>query len=625
MRIRFLCCLMAVCVASVSAEAKIVEISKETVSAAIDKADKSHPRLFINDKQLADLKQRIEKDVELEKYNKALLYRANIYLGKEPCERKLTGRRLLGVSREVLGRVLFLSWAYRMTGDGKYKDRCVAEMLAAGEFSDWNPSHFLDVGEMTAALAIGYDWLYNDLTEDERAKIRGAIVEKGLEESREKDGKKHWWVTTANNWNQVCHGGLTCGALAVMEDEQELSNFIIHRAVNNVQVAMAEYEPDGAYPEGPGYWSYGTSYNVIMIAALDSALGNSFALGEHDSFLKSAEYYLFATGPTGLYYNYADCGSRGSFNPAVYWFARKTGDASVAWWQDKLWEKYINSKPSELVQERTAVFGLLWKTGKQVVPDRLSYVGKGRNPVAMFRSGWDDDAIYVGIKGGSPGSNHAHMDVGSFVIDAMGERWAWDLGPENYNKIEQLGMNLWDRSQGSDRWKIYRYNNTSHNTLVVNGKHQRVGGFGEIIQNFDNKEDKLKTVAIDMSSAYAGELKSAIRTVMLNEKEKAMVSVIDLLEAGDKPARVKWQMATKAEVEIRTLADNNNMAILKQNGKELQILAAGEKAINFEIYSAAPQEKWDAKNDGMKFIGFDLELDAKEKVNMIVMLMPEKK
>lgn len=44
----------------------------------------------------------------------------------------------------------------------------------------WNPSHFLDVAEMTGGLAIGYDWLYDDLSPESREKIRQAIVAKGL-------------------------------------------------------------------------------------------------------------------------------------------------------------------------------------------------------------------------------------------------------------------------------------------------------------------------------------------------------------------------------------------------------------------------------------------------------------
>lgn len=67
-----------------------------------------------------------------------------------------------------------------MTGDDQFKERAEQEMLAAAAFPDWNPSHFLDVGEMTAALAIGYDWLYDALPPASRAIIRQAIVEKGL-------------------------------------------------------------------------------------------------------------------------------------------------------------------------------------------------------------------------------------------------------------------------------------------------------------------------------------------------------------------------------------------------------------------------------------------------------------
>ena len=45
---------------------------------------------------------------------------------------------------------------------GRGTERLEEEMLAAAGFSDWNPGSFLDVAEMTTALAIGYDWLHDD-------------------------------------------------------------------------------------------------------------------------------------------------------------------------------------------------------------------------------------------------------------------------------------------------------------------------------------------------------------------------------------------------------------------------------------------------------------------------------
>lgn len=100
-------------------------------------------------------------------------------------------------------------------------------MLAAAAFADWNPSHFLDVAEMTAALGIGYDWLYEELSEEDRRGIREAIVEKGLKPSLTVNS----WTRAVHNWNQVCNAGMAIGALAVAESEPELAARMVARAV----------------------------------------------------------------------------------------------------------------------------------------------------------------------------------------------------------------------------------------------------------------------------------------------------------------------------------------------------------------------------------------------------------
>jgi hypothetical protein len=53
-------------------------------------------------------------------------------------------------------------------------------MLTVANFPDWHPEHFLDTAELTTALAIGYDWLYDYLSPEDRSAIRRAIVDKGL-------------------------------------------------------------------------------------------------------------------------------------------------------------------------------------------------------------------------------------------------------------------------------------------------------------------------------------------------------------------------------------------------------------------------------------------------------------
>src|SRR5690606_2858452 len=87
-----------------------------------------------------------------------------------------------------------------------------------------------------------------------------------------------------NNWNQVCNAGFVLAALALAEEEPSLAREVIAGVRETLPYAMAAYEPAGAYPEGPVYWGYGTRFNILILAALESALGQDFGLGRRPGF-----------------------------------------------------------------------------------------------------------------------------------------------------------------------------------------------------------------------------------------------------------------------------------------------------------------------------------------------------
>ena len=209
------------------------------------------PRLLLQKGEEARLVGAVARDPQIKAVWDVVRRSADAMLTEPPVTRTVVGRRLLGESRRCLRRMTHLGLAYRVSGDRKYLERGKAEMLAAAAFSDWNPSHFLDVAEMTAALAIGVDWLHDGLDESSRATIRRAIVEKGLRPSLTNDH----WAKGDNNWNQVCNAGMTLGALVVAEEAPDLAASIVTRAIEGVPFAMKGYAPDGAYPEGASYWS----------------------------------------------------------------------------------------------------------------------------------------------------------------------------------------------------------------------------------------------------------------------------------------------------------------------------------------------------------------------------------
>jgi len=609
--IRLSVCVLVLCGASCTAASGLRDIPIEEVRAALARPVRPHPRLLITDEQLREIQTRVKSNPALQAFYRALIDKADAILPEKPVERIKTGKRLLGVSRRCLDRVMHLSAAYRFTGKRVYLQRAEREMLAAAGFSDWNPSHFLDVAEMTTALAIGYDWLYHDLSEASRDTIRRAMVEKGFRTSLQ---DRHW-LRSQSNWSQVCHGGITMGLLALLEEEPEFAEKLIHRAVNGVQPTMAKYEPDGAYPEGPSYWVYGSTYNVLLLAALESALGTDFGLSEAPGFARSAEFYLHVTGPTGLRFNYPDCGSRGSFTLAVFWFASKYNQPALAWHQHQRWREALKNDPSVLVADRFAPLLLAWCHSEPVTPKALVWRGRGSNAVALFRSSWTDpNATYLAIKGGSPGVSHGHMDVGSFVIDAAGLRWALDLGPESYNKIESRGMDLWDRSPGAERWTIFRYNNTSHNTLVVNGQPQHVEATAPIVRFSDRQA--FPHVVFDLSSVYAGQLAQARRGASLLPNGQILIQ--DEFEAPDAGATVRWAMVTPVAVTI----EDDRHARLDQQGKTMRLTVLTDAQTQLKTWSTAPKADYDAPNPGTCLVGFEVAVPAGQKVRTTVLLQP---
>lgn len=580
---------------------------------------RDHPRLFVTQSQLEQLAASVAKDPLCKKIAAVIVAQADSLLETQPVERQLEGRRLLGVSRTCLDRVLTLATAYHLTADARYVERCQSEMLAAARFKDWNPSHYLDVAEMTFGLAIGYDWLYDQLDPASREEIRRAIVEKGVQ--LQFDSNHASWVRRTNNWGQVCHGGMTVGALAVLEHEPELAAKTVYSAIHNVTVSMKAYAPNGGYPEGPSYWSYGTSYNVALIAAVESVLGNNFGLVNAPGFRKTATFPVLACGPSGLYFNYCDGRPERGLSPISFWFAKRFGNGELQRNERAHWELALSSSPDL----RTANLGRFWQlaliwmggarpNASNTLP--LSWSSGGSVPITVHRSSWTDlNATFVGLKAGSPSGSHGHMDIGSFVFDSDGVRWAIDLGVEGYHGIESRGMGLWNRSQDGDRWKIFRLNNFSHNTLVINGQLQHADGDASIIQFSD---DSTRTYSIvDMSSVYAGQAESARRGVMLHKSREILVQ--DELTGLKEGSRVRWQMVTPGIPE----RPGQKSLVLRQDGQRLQMAITMPPSLAWtQVETEQPPNSWDSPNPGTRMVAFEAVAPASGKLTLAVTLTP---
>ncbi len=575
-----------------------------------------HPRLLFAGGEEKKLEEKINASPQLQKIRDRVMTQANALLSVPPVTRVMEGRRLLGVSRTCQERILLLGMAWRLTGDDRYLQRAKKELLAVASFTDWNPSHFLDVAEMTAAVAVGYDWFYAGLDAKDRALLRSAIVEKGIKPSLP---EKHFWMRVAHNWNQVCHGGMVLGALAVAEDEPKLASEVISRALECVPVALKCYEPDGAYPEGATYWSYGTTYTVMMIEALRSSLGSDFGLSNHPGFLPSADYMLHVTGPTLLFHNYSDSRQANGPMTAMWWFARERKDPALLFnEQRRVIGKDSGSTPQD---NRFIPLMLLWASPETIskasgTPPRKDWIGGGANPVAFLRSGWGKEDLFVGIKGGSPSVNHGHMDVGSFVIDWGGVRWGVDPGVQDYFGLEKKGLKLFEMSQNSARWNVFRISNASHNMIVINEHPQNVSGNALIIAR--GVEGETPSVEVDCSSVFAGQAKKVLR--MLSLPRRNAVEITDAVEDTSEAGSVVWQMGTMAEASV-----SGQDVLLHQSGKTLKVSSVGPAKGSWSIIDCLkPRRDFDAPNPGLKLLRYEVPVRSGESLKIVIRmeLMP---
>ncbi len=573
--------------------AEFPETSTSPLQGILSTLRRGHPRLILTEDGLKQLRALISKDSGARKLRDSLRDSAERILREKTVEYKIVGPRLLTQSRRCLIRTYLLSLFYRLEGDKKFRHRAVKELEAAASFPDWNPSHFLDTAEMAHAFAIGYDWLFEWLDDSERAVIRDALIEKGLRPSLDFYRKGRWWVAARHNWNQVCNGGIAIGALAVAEEEPELAGYIVEQAIRSVRLPMGEYEPDGAWSEGPGYWHYATRYNVYLLAALESALGTDFDLSKMPGFSEAGMFRIHSTGPTELTFNFADAGARAGHASEMFWLSRRFNRPLYAW------------------EERRQMGGgdawdLLWYDpgGRGPAESGVPLSAHFRNvEVAFLRSAWEDRAaLYVGFKGGDNRANHSHLDLGTFVFDALGVRWAHDLGRDDYNMPGYFG---------GKRWTYYRLKSEGHNIVTLKGENQNPQGRAPLI-GFGGDPEFPFAIA-DLKAAYPGKLNSHQRGLALVEGRHLLV--VDELELAE-PSELHWTLQTAREIQIK-----GNRAEVLQRGRKLTARILSPEGAKFEVLpSSGPPPQ--AQSREIARLLFRVPAEANIPVRIAVLLTP---
>jgi len=488
---------------------------------------------------------------------------------------------ILPISREVINRIVILANAYRVTGNEVYAKRAWQELECVCNYPDWCPTHFLATAEMALAVSVGYDWLYDYLSDTQKDILADKVFDYAITPALSKNYIKNWFTWSKNNWNSICYSGIGIACMCFASYYPDEAAEFLAMCYKNMPIAFQNFTPDGVYVEGPGYSESGINAIVNFIASSQNFFGTDFGMSEIDGFEQVGEFAVNITTPTGVF-NFGDNENRTGFSPALHWFA-DTFDSnliSVYEMQD-VPGKYIPNTAQYTERNGAGRDYTLCNLWYNRCPSDVSAASEsfdksvylksdyGQEIVAVRSAFLDNNATYAGIKGGYNYTNHGDLDVGTFVYEALGERWAEELGRGSYD-----APNYFVNLPAGGRWKNYCKRAEGQNTLVINPKMSTDDQYPLATGHFTSySADENGTLCkLDMSECYCmnGVIK-AERTFFMNSDFSQFTLTDDV--TCSVPSEIYWFMHTKADIDI---AEDGKSAILTINGKHVKAVLSGD-------------------------------------------------
>ena len=364
---------------------------------------------------------------------------------------------------------------------------------------------FLDCAETAVAVSLAYDWLYDKLSDEEREAIENALFRQVLEPALAAyEDPSLPWPRRRDNCALVSNAGILVTALAVLERYRDVATRLVANSVAASQRSFEAFAPDGAWPEGLSYWSLAIRYASLMVAALESTLGESLGLADRPGFAQTGDFALHTVGPFGAAFNFGDSERQFDISPLA-WLAYRYKRPIDGWLLRDYDGWYLPF---------TTIWGKRPRAGPQTLDLAKGKIFRG-TALACFRNTWSSAPaarpVYLAIKGGNALADgrasagrpedamlHIQADAGSFVLDGARRRWVIDLGSDDYDLPGYFDHGADNRS--GRRWQYYRTQAAGHNTLVIDGLNQIPNAQAPILGG--DVDGECKWVVFDLSAAY---------------------------------------------------------------------------------------------------------------------------
>jgi hypothetical protein len=533
-------------------------------------SDMAHPRLWLGPKQLAAFRKSLKKDANhcgwetfFEKSVQPWLDRD---ISPEPApypDNKRTPpiwRATYVACQELIYAIRHLAIAGHVTDDAAMRARARDWLLAV---ADWDPAgttsrSYTDewAFRVNVALAWGYDWLHAELSEDERTRVRSALLIRTRETADHviKHANIHLFPYDSHAVRAVS-AVLIPACIALLDEEAEARDWLDY----SIEFLFTVYSPwgdaDGGWAEGPHYWMTGMAYLIEAANLLKSFVG--IDLFQRPFLQKTGDFPFYTKPPDLRRGTFGDDSTMGDpvclkLGYNLRQFAGITGNGAFQWYFE---EVRRNDPGTEMASYNYGWWDLnfddmmyrhdypqITAVPPRDIPKMRWFKGIGWVAI-QHRMDDRDEHIHFVMKSSPFGSiSHSHGDQNAFCLSAFGEDLAIQSG-------HYVAFN-------SSMHQTWRRQTRSKNALLINGKGQyadrdkaqQMQSTGQI-ELAEERGDHIyiRGNATPAYQSLSPEVSRAVREVYF--VQNSYFVIVDSIDA-EKPVEIDWLLHTNAPNDL---------------------------------------------------------------------------
>jgi|UniRef100_UPI003782F455 hypothetical protein len=491
-----------------------------------------------------------------------------------------------GEGPKAIYRMGLLGALHYCEGDLKWQDKGLQELLALTDpisFRDWHPELMDNVADMVVATSLGYDWFYTSLNAQQKTTIRTYLAQKGIDAlvahlegeeipetakgtsggqsdpakakggAKKKAAPKDDAKLPPDSKQMAAASALIIAAICLVDDDPAVAKKAADAGAKVFGKGLERFAPAGVWPEGLQAGEDVMDYIAMIAQTRKAAAGSDLGISLVEGIPQFGVARMHLIGPSGQTFNFGDSKGAASTRPWVAtWLCGVHGNpglrAVAATGKQAVSSGYFGQVGNFLYYNPHAA--------GDGTADSLDYALPA-GFVATTRSGWDKADYFVAVKGGDNADHTAQLDIGSFVLEAGGQRWGVELGADTERAP---GLEVKPGADRTKRFELYLENTQGQNTLVIDGN-QDLEAKAKVLVGASSPEKGLAVV--DMTDAYSKAAKDVHRGVMVVRGTKPYAVLQDDLVIKTTQT-ITWSMHTKAEI-----AAEGTKATLTQGGKTL--------------------------------------------------------